>query len=316
MGGLQEQSDIDSPKAINPFWALAAGIVCLIVAIAFAHALHSYRDAGGASEIISVGAVASEFIKEFGFALVIAYVISATIEKKARWEYNNLVNEKSTKMNRNVFEAIYNTRIPNRVFSEVESAIIKVPFLRENFRVRYEFTRIHEENALRCNASISYNIINLSGDRQTFDLKINLEKPFHNKFLDLVKVTSVCVGPHTFTDQDIATAYDAAQDTESFVKYKHRVKMDPNQRIHVNAKYVMIKALSDTEVWRCIVPTDGIDLAVVMPKDLAHVYATAAHRNELAQTHGGEGNQMHEWELRDVVLPHQGFVLWWQWDVA
>ena len=76
-------------------------------------------------------------------------------------------------------------------------------------------------------------------------------------------------------------------------------------------EYTMVKESEDSELLRCFHTTNAISLTVIdnTGRNL-HVRAKAIHSSALASL-GITGN-VSQWELREIILPQQGVMIWWK----
>lgn len=72
------------------------------------------------------------FMKEFGIALVIAYFISAGIERSSRISHNNNVKYQLKRISKNVFEAIFERNHDKKLIDLITREIFEKNFFRRN----------------------------------------------------------------------------------------------------------------------------------------------------------------------------------------
>jgi hypothetical protein len=293
----------DEAKGV-PRWPLIIGIVLILVGIIYS--MHGI----GLPGLLDVKSISS-FIKEVGFAFMIAFVLSIAIESKARREHNALVQTHLHALNRNVFQALYGIRTPQGLFEQVEDTIIKQKFFRRNVHMVYQFMPASTSKVFVMDVDLNYHVENISRDQDSFRIPVTLEKPFLKDVSDKVKLRAIVIDGKHLSDQELQEARDAAPDCEKFIRFSHNVDVDGESTRRIEIKYTMVKLHQDYEVWRSVFPCDGLRLTVTVPQGV-EILAHQIHPTPLRESVGKHGDTLREWVLERPVLPYQGVLIWWR----
>ena len=112
----------------------------------------------------------SFFVKELGFAGVIALIIIFTLAKFIREKHMIAAQHLIEKINFDLFHAIYTKHVPEKVFHEVEKCLLKSNVYRKDHEINYTLQRVSTvddavdpPNHLQCLAQTSYKLVNTTG---------------------------------------------------------------------------------------------------------------------------------------------------------
>lgn len=260
--------------------------------------------------------------KELAFALLIALIISIGIEESSRRELNEAVSEHVKEIQSNVFNSTFGRNIPRAILSEVEDLVLKADFVRSRHRAIYTLSiknirdwdeKLPNEKFVIAEATTSHVVRNVSGVPKDFKVRLELEKPPFEYLENYTFIDSVKVGGIELTRQEIDSGDDAVEDTRNFKKFEHIIAaIAPGADVEVVSKYREVKMLNDVEIWRSLLPSDGMTLTVSLPKEATNWGAHALHREEARLRSSSLESRVHEWSVESGVLPHQGIVFWWR----
>lgn len=260
--------------------------------------------------------------KELAFAFLIALIISIGIEESSRRELNEAVSDHVKEIQRNVFNSTFGRNLPKAILSEVEDLVLKADFVRSRHRAIYTLSiknirewdeNLPDEKFVVAEATTSYVVRNVSGVPKNFHVRLELEKPPFDYLEGYASIDSVKVRGVELTRQEIDSGDDAVEDTRNFKKFEHVIPaIDPGAEVEVVSKYKEIKMLNDVEIWRSLLPSDGMTLTVSLPKEATDWGAHALHREEARLRSSSLESRVHEWSVESGVLPHQGIVFWWR----
>jgi len=260
--------------------------------------------------------------KEFSFALIIALIISWGIEESSRHELNETISKRMSEIQENVFASTFGRAINRAIISEVENLVLKADFVRSKHRAIYNLhiknardldSNLREFDVVIADVTTSYFVKNVSGVARDFPVKIELEKPPFDELKDFVFIESVTIDGKELAKTDVAKGDEDAPDSDNFKKFEHTIKgIPPGAEVEVVNKFRGIKLLNDVEIWRSLLPSDGMTLIVNFPKEASKSGAHALHREELRLRTFNQASGMYEWAIDNAVLPHQGIVFWWR----
>ncbi|MBK4721905.1 hypothetical protein JJL56_23915 [Azospirillum sp. YIM DDC1] len=264
----------------------------------------------------------TSLFKELSFALLIALVISIGIEESSRKELNDAVSDHVKDIQRNVFNSTFGRNIPREILAEVEDLVLKADFVRSRHRAIYTLSIknvrdwdacLPDRKVIVAEATTSYVVRNVSGVPKDFTVKIELEKPPFDDLKKYTSITSVKINDVELTNDEITDGDANAEDTDNFKKFEYTItSIRPGQEVEVVSKFKEIKMMSDVEIWRSLLPSDGMTLTLSLPKEATHWGAHALHREEARLRSSSLESRVHEWSVESGVLPHQGIVFWWR----
>jgi len=261
------------------------------------------------------------FIKELGIAFFIALIISIAIERAARTEFDKTIKQRVTEIQENVFKSTFSRNIPKALIDEVENLVLRADFIRRDHRTTYRLSIrsarainpaiVNDFNVVFIDKTTFYVVKNVSGVRKDFSVKVGIEKPPIEELKNYVSIDQVRIRDQELTPEMIRGGDMDLQD--AFKNFEHTVRnIEPNQEVTVLTKCTVIKMLTDVEIWRSLLPSDGMHLTVQFPPGTGAFGASSLHRAEVSKLVSDDAAGYHEWKLDQAVLPHQGIVFWWK----
>jgi len=259
--------------------------------------------------------LAAPFLKELGFAFVIAVIIIFTVEKFTRSRHEEAAHDLINDMNHSLFKAIFKRYIPETVFNEVEKCLIKANIFRTKYEVYYTLTSIDPAidddrdriNHVACESKTRYRLSNNTDGPVTHTVKSVFELPIDSAWHDDVKVLEAKIGNKVLTSEEITQHSDTSDNKQLIFSYKLDFK--PREEIDIFIKASLIKRTTDMEVWSSMLPSDGIKLTVSTPDRNIKVCASANHHEKITEVTNDDATRV--WELDHGIFPYQSIVFWW-----
>lgn len=259
--------------------------------------------------------------KEVGVALIIAWVISAWIEKQAREQDEAAAEERRRLIAENVVLGVYGLHHPVNYVKTVVSTNLHPPIVRKNFRsscrLEYPTTEqldelsIPEGRFLILRMNCTYTFLNVSKSDQKFIIPFSLALRHGDKLRDFTRVCQAHLGGHALNIGDIndAITHDDDEDFKSYA-WTREIKAGSTFDIHIEA--ISIKELSDNEVWGSYFPTvEYTEMEVHVPPGMRYgLRSLGATRmqNTYLSAEAGTG----AWRINGPTLPNDSLVFWWR----
>lgn len=278
----------------RPWKPFLLGMV-LIVAARFVHVdLAPY----GATILT---AETKEVVRDLGIAFFVGAIISIGIESIAWRERNEEVGRQIAAINRNVLQAVLQRDFPDEYFKFILDTAEENTFYRIEPRVDVFLKRPETElidsageAMLIYEVEYSYQMRNVSPDRQVFTPRVFIEKPWDPpRDPSLVALRHWRIG-ETELDQAGIAAADClkadAHDHKNFV-FPVGVPLDRGQQVYVETRIATVKYERDSTTWCSIYPSSRLRLIIHHPSDF-EVYAHAKHPGRGSSVPvGGRGDQ-------------------------
>jgi hypothetical protein len=312
-----------SPSAVK--W-LRYGVIALIsvILILGAQVLENITDTAPAASVFHSSHTWVGFLNELGFAFLIALVIIIGIEQWSRNEFNRTVSIKINDIQNNVFRSTFSRNIPKSLIDEVDNLVLRADFVRQNHRSTYRMRLVNakqinknanDTRAIIASVNTSYKVKNVSGVRKDFPVRVELEKSPIEGLEGSVSIQEIAIRGNPITENNLRKADEDAPDGFSFRKFEHVISgINPGEEVEVACKFQIVMRTTGTEVWRSLLPSDGMTLVVYLPPGAKNFDAFALHRAELTRRLSDEESGYHEWVLDQAVLPHQGIAFRWIMD--
>lgn len=258
------------------------------------------------------------FLKELGFALIIAYFITVGIESSSRNRHNDHVTNQIDQIKRNVFDAVYKTRQDAGLVSLLETEIFKKGFFRTGYELQMTFEYVDKtlektpESFLRVDVCSRFYVTNTTTTSSTFNYSTFVEKPFDESLQHQAVLNYLKVGDHVLTEDELKKADTSVDDTADFRKYAWPKQISGGEAIYVLAKYTIFKHARDSLNWQVLDSCDGLKLTVFHPKEIV-IFGDAVHpcSDSIDKSGGTENDQTFDLRIDQPLLPRNGIQIWW-----
>ena len=261
------------------------------------------------------------FVSELGIAVIIALIIIFTVERFSRNRHEEAAFELIKGINKNLFRAVYDRYIPDSVFKEVESCLLKAKVVRTKYEIDYDLSYISEADLLEhqiprevfqdylcCNINTSYSVTNITDSSIKQDIVLKIEQPVDETTHNLIHISKVKIGGTLYSKEYIDV--NVTENSNSVHKvFKINIVIPANTTVPVEMTAETLKRKLDQEVWSSRLPSDGLKLSVHSPKSFK-VLATANHSQALTENIINNGRTT-VWRLDAGIFPHQSIIFWW-----
>ncbi len=294
----------------QPVMLLALGLIFLLIGIC----LHIWEDHAKAAWMHGWLQYFYTFSREFGFALIIAFVIAMGIERTSRNRLNSEVSKHLEDIEKNVFAAVYNTRQDPGIIELLETEIFGKPFFRTGYEIEATFKELadyKQERMFRVEIYCRYKVHNITNKPRSFHFHATVEKPYEPSLAHLAEMTSLAVDGKPLTADQLKQANENQPDTDDYRKYKWDEAVPADKSILVETKYTVIKYARDALVWQVYDPCDSIKMTVYHPVDIT-VSGDAIHSFEAEKRGVDPSDVVFTIRVNRPLFPNNGVQIWWR----
>ena len=279
------------------------GLVCVFASISLLYTLDPK------SVIAKILLVA---LGEVGFAFILAYVFSRTVEKEARDEYNTFVKDREKVLGKNIFDYLYGIKVEQKLFEFIEEHIYKQPFIRKHMRIEYDFSEV-KDGWILLRTEYNFVVRNVSQKPEIYTQTCSVEKilgsPPPDNMID-VPIHRFKIGDEELTESEIEVADRNAKDNSDFKVYSKDIEIPPNTEIEVSIVIRSPKLLRDSEHWRSSVVSDGLEITIRYDPKEFDIRLIAVHPNSGGMDIRNDDNKIFA-RISDPLLPKNGIYFWW-----
>jgi hypothetical protein len=309
-------------------------VVVLVAGLGFI-LLHAFLESEAGQLLIGHAHLNQHFVMTFvldmGLSCIIAFIILVCIDQPSRGEFKALmrgridtfqrtVDLKITEVEEAVFKAILGRNIPREILEEVEMVILRAKFYRTDHRSTYRFTLTKARDLnpstpniqlMTADVTTEYAIQNITGVEQEYIVRVELGAPVIDGLDEHVNVERILIDGIRVNESEMVTTMTGK---EKVVEHKITIPTGGKRKIVI--RHHKVKQTEDTEIWRSLLPSDGMKLVVYLPRGSKGFGAHAAHRVKLTDEGQFEeaAGVRHEWVLHAPMLPYQGIAFWWIFD--
>lgn len=259
------------------------------------------------------------FLKEGGFALIIAWAISYFIDYRAKLREIEEQIKLRDAMNRNVIQGVFNLLHEREYVKSVVEKSLLPPIARNRLVVNYKIDPLtaEEEKTLQVAKGRFVKFT------QRLDCEFENVSPKTVKHMvnagvfvrsgELAKNTglkSIRISGKQLSDSEIRSAETL---TDGYKRYSWERTLKSKGKLAVDVVVVSFKELSDTEVLGCFHPTyGGVELSVhnnvpdIVTFGIRNLTATEerlAFKDDAREA---------RWSIDGPVLPNESIVFWWR----
>lgn len=307
------------------FWKTLFGrkhnVVLLAVGIAILAIVAIVSEASGGESISALlGGSLKMVTTEFGFALLIAAILSASFEENTRHRFHAEIDKRITEIQQNVFRSTYGRQLPEEFANEIEELLFRSKFVHASYRVQYDFNlrdgdRSRGNNTLDVKIEHRFTVRNLTASAAAHHIQLHVQDAPYGEDVSHCAIESVVVyGSETFTDEQLEHINSAAVHCGGFREFNIDTKeLLPGKNVDVVIAVRTTNCVPGFTFTRCSRPTNGLTVVARFPSSMKplRVCADAAHRSD-CKLIGAVGNGCeYTWVIEDAVLPYQGINFWW-----
>jgi hypothetical protein len=303
--------------------AIATCLVGFVLVLIAAHPDSVAHGAAGSGKLALE--VLRDFLREIGFALVVAIVIWFVFEYFARSENEAMWKERVQEVAENVFYAVHRRKIPPGYFNFANELILTPKFMRTGWQLHYSLRDAHyQENerkipfvAVTCVSR--FEVTNITEQTQLFPIQVSLPNPIHQGMKDRVGVSGILVwrsGQRQELELAVAEqSFRAQMQTNSFqfLFDAGAIEMQPQEKIEIASTFTLAKQVEDNEVLQGKYPADSLRIAIVdhcTKKRL--IGARSIHPDTLEHESPAGTTDTYQYRINRYLLPHHGAVFWWK----
>lgn len=244
--------------------------------------------------------------KELGFALIVAVFLVGTIERFTRERHEAAAEATMNEINRNIFYAVFRRYIPEKVFEEVEKAVMESNVVRSKHELNYTIEEV-ADGQVQCLAQTSYELTSVVDAPITHDVIVRLELPVDDERKNECYVEKIVVSGQSYDRQQLK---DYVTVTREHAVVKLPVQILGRATIRVSTHSRLLKQSTDVEVWASRIPSDGLELTVSTPSKELMVHASANHSEQLSTVIDNDVTK--KWALPHGIFPYQSIMFWWK----
>jgi hypothetical protein len=155
------------------------------------------------------GDTLSSFLKELGFAGIIALIVIFTVERFSKGrhvkESNEFVESLINKINNSMFHAIYDRNLPHPIFKEIEEVVLSSQAYTKDSRLDYTISfSIKDSNLLENTARHRYILCNATSKKISYEVNWCLVRSIEDKYFDECKVLEAWIGDKKLSHEEIS----------------------------------------------------------------------------------------------------------------
>ena len=262
---------------------------------------------------------AEGFLRELGFALIIAWMISIGIETHARQEDGKRAESLRRLVAVDVFKGVFSYRLPRKYVDRVVELHLFPSVIRERLDLSMRLRRIDDaeasswsirkENFLVLEQKVAYLIRNTSTGAYRHAIRIDL--PTHTgKRRQAAQVRSLRVGSNDLALNEIE-AGSLSDSIENSRSYQWQVPLGPDQAVEVEIETQLLKEVSDAEVWASFLPTMAATFN--FRSDVAGLRFGARSTSQVLQAQDQPPDRVSlKWTSAGPTLKGESVVFWWR----
>lgn len=309
-------------KKFRVYWGIFwGGIFLILLAVVLeAKGIPNYKAFNDGYGVWSKKSLVA-FMKEWGFAFVIAWAISYLIDKQAKEREHEAHTESNKQMAENVVHAVFGLQHAIPYVRKVVERTLKSEVVREHYQTHYSITSLTPDEVqkyglqpdrfVKLTQRSKYSFRNVSAQTVNFVVRYAIAVR-GGTLQDAAGVTYVTIGGKRIPDGALKRSMKIVGD--GYKAYAWDTKINPGAKnsLEILVEAVSFKELSDTEVWGNYHPTyEGMDMTVrIDVPDIARfgIRALTATEPECLFRNDLEA----QWVIRGPILPNDSVVFWWR----
>jgi hypothetical protein len=309
-----------SSRRLRAILACLIGVVLVLITAAVVEPVKVIPD----PTIRAVLEVLREFIREIGFALVVAVIIWSVFEYFAREENEALWKQRVEEITTNVFYAMHRRNFPTNYITVANDIILKPSFIRSGWFLHYSLrdsTFKHNGTSIdfvEVTCVSHFEVTNIDENMAQFPLRVSLPNPADPSLKPKVGVSNVLVWREgrredvALSDADVSFRKQMDDNVVNPVFHAGFIDVHPKQKIEVSVTFTLAKQFDDTELIQTLYPTDSLRITISDHGPTKRfIRARSIHPDALEIETPVHATGTYQARINRYLLPHHGFIFWW-----
>lgn len=323
---------LQRPLRVN-FFILIAGAVllviyCLIHAASPSYVINIFGLSVGGYFLHAFAILA----KELGFAALVAVTLNLSIEAFNRRRHDTekqellssfhaaqdeqrdkLISDTADQhrehikdLNERIFQVVYERNIPEVIFREVESQLLKCKFIRCESSYCFSIEKINDQ-FVKMHVRHVYSVQNISPTSEIYDLTIGFDviKSMADSF-KIIKIkngqnVALMVNPTIKEKNSIHEWWSASLSQEA----------EPNALVQCEIEFERVSPIKGKEVICTMLPSKHLKLEVIDRLKAFSVRAMALHPRSELDFSSSSDKVRYQWQIDGALFPGQGMLFDW-----
>lgn len=260
-------------------------------------------------------------LKGLGEALIIAGIIGMTIDR-----YNLKRHRKSMKDMEMAFShmaegitsnvandasahgimSVYKTFLSDAILRSISKDVLKADLTRKNYNIELVLRR--EQGRVRVTQTVDSEVSNQAWSPRTYRFAFIFDKLIGGMRAAESEVKMFSVSGKVYGEPDISRMTEKSSAGNAMVRTDIEVPARKSVRIIFGTSE--LREEFDTIFWSTLLPTDSMQLAIIVPNSDIDVVVETLHPEEPEEDSGS--TMARKWLLNGAALPGQGFLVKWR----
>ena len=255
------------------------------------------------------------FVREVGFAALIALLILLLVERASKSEQNRLTREFLKLISTDVLHATLGVPTNISIARSVITNILAAPVLRPRLDYTVVIDRLNVPSD-RCvlNIMTSYQLRNVSNRPISWPIRIAIPRLIDETTAAVNKINSWRIGERSLSESEIQEA--ANRDDPSRIIYTHHYVLNANDTLSVAVSYTLLKHVEDVEILTLTIPTQDITITIDNQRDdlvwnIQSRLNALMQRIDVPREDPPWSRARAVFKIDEPILPYQGVTVWW-----
>lgn len=305
-------------------WPFVVGSVFILISIALEHGFDVFGSLPTVPEsMIYTKKTVILLVAEIGYAFIIAWIVSASIEAAATAEHHKDVKAARELIANDVTHAIFGIRHEKNYVRAVIETCFEQPHFREDYDLAYRIESFPEKERYELNLEsgrfvimktrMRYRVRNMSSGDEKFRIGYGLPTR-SNTLAELCRVTAVTVSGKSYTKAEIEATevtHNGENVSANDRAYEFFVDVAGAGSVDVLIESQTVKEMSDNDTFGFRFPTTNARLRMDVNVDGLIFGVTPRVAARLVEVIS-PANQSGEWKIDGPILPYNSVVFWWR----
>jgi hypothetical protein len=254
------------------------------------------------------------FLREIGFALLIASIFGSTIELVQRQEFIRLVTQERDELKRDVFLYAYGFSLPDQIREEIRNSVLNSNFYRKDLTLDWEFS-LPADGLTVLKKRFSYTLVNNSSESSEWDFKFNQigtddcmaveESIFH-----VLKVTREDGKITKYGPADMKEERPA--DLPHVRTFRKPIGVSGREEVAILCEITQKRKLSGDDQFSLREMAVGTTLIKLrFPEGTEFEVTVSCKQKQLRRAPDEDPPRIYSFEFREGLFPHQAIAISW-----
>lgn len=261
------------------------------------------------------------FFSSLGSTLFTVAIVASVVDRGLRKQQSEDIKADVERIKRNVFRAVYKRDIPEDVVRSLSDGVLTAGFIRRGYRVDQTIEVCRNSNDapyVKCACVVEYHVKNTTLDEREYEVLLEFREQKDPELASAAEYHSLSFSSgEEYNTETLERDHRNDQTNKpGFRRYSVSTNLAPSQEKYVYMSWTEVHEMDDHIAWFALDLSHDftINLKTAPSGSFQDKWYDIYPLHPYAGTPIQNGNGTMFARIDTVVLPYQGFIVWWKFN--